>query len=99
MTITVLPNQNLLDIAIQHTGSVLNSFNIALANEMAVSDVIKVNQILFIPETDQNSLVLNNYKKNKIEPATSITKLQAFEARIGIGKMKVGSTFKVDKNE
>lgn len=96
MTITVLPNQNLLDVAIQHTGSVLNAFIIALANGMAVSDIIKVNQVLFIPETDQITSVFNTYKKEKIEPATSITSLQEIEEKGGIGIMKVASTFRID---
>lgn len=95
MNITVCPNQNFLDIAVQHTGSVLNAFNIALMNGMAVSDVLTVNQVLIIPETEQNT-VLNTYKKDKIEPATSITKLQGIEEKRGIGKMKVASTFRVD---
>lgn len=99
MTITVLPNQNLLDVAIQHTGSVLNAFNIALTNGLCVSDILVVNQILVLPEISQDVLVLNNYKKNKIEPATSITNLKAVSVKRGIGNMKVGSSFKVDENE
>ena len=96
MIITVRPNQNLLDIAIEHTGSVLNAFNIALANGMAVSDVLTVNQPVFIPETDQDIFVFKSYKKDKIEPASSISKLEAVQEKRGIGIMKVGSTFRVD---
>jgi hypothetical protein len=99
MTITVLPNQNVLDVAIQHTGSVLNAFNIALANGLCVSDVLVVNQILILPETNQDISVFNNYKKNKIEPATSITKLEIVPQKRGIGFMKVGSSLIVDKDE
>ncbi|MCU7615672.1 hypothetical protein NZ698_00560 [Chryseobacterium sp. PBS4-4] len=96
MTITVLPNQSLLDIAIQHTGSVYNAFAIAVANGLPVTETLTTGQSLAIPILDTNMDVYSKYKKNKIEPATSLTNLELLPERGGIGKMKIGSTFKAD---
>lgn len=70
----VLHNQSLLDIAIQHTGNVLNAFLIAQANGLAVSDELSTGQILIIPETVQKDTdILNYYTSRAIQPATAIT--------------------------
>ncbi len=72
--ITVLHNQSLLDVAIQHTGSVMNVFSIAKANGMAVSDEIVAGAVLEIPTVifpDNN--ILNYYQNKNIKPATAIT--------------------------
>lgn len=96
MMITVLPNQSLLDVAIQHTGSVYNAFAIALANGIPVSETLTTGQVLEIPLVENNTEVFNQYKKNKIEPATSLTDLQSIIERRGIGWMRISSTLKVD---
>ena len=96
MTIAVLPNQSLLDVAIQHTGSVFNAFAIALANSLPVSETLRTGQLLAIPVLEIDSNVYNKYKKGKIEPATSSTNLESLTDTVGIGKMKIGSTFKAN---
>ena len=97
--ITVLNRQSLLDIAIQHTGSVFNAFDIALANGLAVSEMVEPGAILILPEVEQNTDILNYYSAKKIQPATALQDLKIIEEKRGIGWMKVGRTFKVGKNE
>ena len=93
----VLHNQSLLDIAIQHTGNVLNAFLIAQANGLAVSDELSTGQILIIPETvENNNDILNYYSSRAIQPATALTEIVTEIVRQrGIGYMQIGKTFKV----
>lgn len=96
MKTIVLHNQSLLDIAIQHTGSVENAFAIAVANGMAVSDVLTVGSSLLIPtsvKTDND--VLYYYTTKNLQPATAIADTVVIPAGRGIGWMQIGTNFKV----
>jgi hypothetical protein len=95
MEIIVLHNQSLLDIAIQHTGSVFNAFAIALANNLSVSESVAPGTVLFLPEVSKNTDILNYFNSKKIQPATELQDLRPTEETRGIGWMKIGSTFKV----
>ncbi len=96
MEITVLHNQSVLDIAIQHTGSVHNAFSIAAANNMAVSDILTVGSAVVIPGTVTNDPdILGLFKNNNLKPATSITDTSVIPSRKGIGWMQILKDFKV----
>lgn len=96
MQFKVLYNQNLLDFAIQHTGSVANAFLIAVANNMAVSDVLVAGSELIVPDgVVKDTDILNYYSSKAIQPATALQDLKIIKEKRGIGWMKVGSTFKV----
>lgn len=99
MEITALHRQSLIDIAIQHTGSVFSAFDIATANGLAVSETIEPGTVLILPETQKNTDILNYYNSKKINPATALQDLKIIEEKRGIGWMKVGNTFKVGENE
>lgn len=74
MTAIVLHNQSLLDIAIQHTGSVANVFLIAQANGLAVSDEITPGTDLIIPDTVVLDTDIKTYYTSRaIQPATALT--------------------------
>lgn len=76
MTIIVLHNQSLLDVAVQHTGNVLNAFLIAKANGLQVSSEPAAGTTLIIPEDVQNDRdILDYYTSKKIHPATGITNI------------------------
>jgi hypothetical protein len=95
-TITVLPNQSLLDIAVQHTGSVYNTFAIAAANNIAITDDLITGSLLVIPDTVQeDKFVMNEYLLKSIEPATGITDPSVIPPEKGIGWMQIGNSFKV----
>jgi len=97
MTAKVLHNQSILDIAIQHTGSVFNAFAIAIANDMAISETLTAGNSILIPDNVLNDeSILNYYKAKDIQPATSLTDVQSVIEYKGIGWMKVGDQFKVD---
>lgn len=96
MEITVLHNQSVLDIAIQHTGSVLNAFNIAAANNMAVSDILIPGSAVVIPEILSNDPdILGLFKNNNLKPATSITDTSVIPSGKGIGWMQISKDFKI----
>lgn len=72
MTITALHNQNLLDISVQHTGTVENCFKIAVSNGLSVSDDLVPGQEIIIPiDVVIDKEILNYYKAKEIQPATA----------------------------
>jgi hypothetical protein len=94
----ILNNQSILDIALQHTGSVENCFAIAIANGFSVSDIVSAGNPAEIPEDVQkNTDVLNEYTAKKIQPATATTGDQNSEIPTfkGIGYMQIGNSFKI----
>lgn len=98
MKIIVLNNQSILDVSIQHTGTVENSFAIAIANGFSVSEMLASGASIEIPDDLQkNSDVLNYYTAKQIQPATGLTTEQNGEIPTskGIGYMQVSKTFKV----
>ena len=71
---TVLHNQSILDFAIQHTGSAQNAFEIAMANNMSITDQLMAGSELVIPNSIVNDVDVKNYYQSKaIQPATAIT--------------------------
>ena len=96
MTAKVLHNQSILDIAIQHTGSVFNAFAIATANNMAVSETLIAGNYISIPDNVLNDeSILNYYNAKNIKPATSLTDVQSVIEYKGIGYMIIEDNFKV----
>ena len=94
--IQILHNQSILDIAIQHTGSVFNAFAIATANDMAVSETLIAGTSILIPDNVLNDeSILNYYKAKEIQPATSLTDVQSVIEYKGIGYMIIEDNFKV----
>lgn len=93
----ILNNQSILDIAIQHTGTVENCFAIAVANGISVSDILTAGLPVEIPDDlPKNTDVLNYYNAKKIQPATGTTTEQNNEIPLlkGIGYMQIGNSFK-----
>ncbi|MFC0344059.1 hypothetical protein [Epilithonimonas hispanica] len=73
-TAIVLHNQSLLDFAIQHTGSAQNAFEIAMANNMSLTDQLTAGAELTVPGTVAMDLDIKNYYSSKaIQPATDVT--------------------------
>lgn len=98
MTITVLNDQSLLDIAIQHTGSAQNAFLIAKENSLSVSAYLVAGYELMIPEgVAFNRDILEYYRVKNVRPATglSIDSGAAEEELEGIGYWIINKNFKV----
>lgn len=79
MTVTVLNNQSLLDLATQTTGEPTNAIFIAQANGIAISDEVKAGAELTIPKLILNDDIKRYYEANKILPATALTQQQKDE--------------------
>ena len=73
MTITVLHNQSLLDLALQHTGTIESIFELAVLNEKSVTDDMVAGASLLIGEIS-NKDILSYYTAKNIQPATAFTK-------------------------
>jgi hypothetical protein len=74
MTVTVLNNQTLLDIAIQATGKAENFLKIAMYNNLVPTYALVPGTVLTIPDgilKDED--ILRYYNANGIVPATGIT--------------------------
>ena len=98
MKITVLNNQSILDVSVQHTGTVENCFAIAIANGFSVSDLLTSGSSIEIPDDLQkNSDVLNYYTAKQIQPASGTTTEQNNEIPTlkGVGYMQIKNSFKV----
>lgn len=93
MNINVLHSQSLLDLAIQHTGSVENAFDLALANGLSLTDDLEAGESiqLIAYGIQQNKDILNYYTAKNIQPATAIT--AAVEQPQGISYWAIGIDF------
>ena len=96
MKINVLPLQSLLDIAIQHTGSVENTFAIAVANGLSLTDDLPAGTEIKLPDSvNKDSDVLNYYTAKRLQPATAVIMLPEEERLEGIGYWAISVDFKV----
>lgn len=100
MTITVLHNQSLLDLALQHTGTIESIFEFAEANSFNITDDVVAGKTLVLPaEAFTNKDILSYYTAKKIQPATAFTKEdeQVFERLEGISIWAINLDFVVSK--
>ena len=87
MKINVLPLQSLLDIAIQHTGAVENTFALAVANGLSLTDDLPAGAEIKLPDSvNKDSDVLNYY---------TVIMLPEAERLEGIGYWVIQTDFKV----
>jgi len=78
MKTIVLNSQSLLDIAIQHCGGAEAAFDIALLNELVLSDNLEVGRQLIVP-AKANRTIAEYYENRRLKPATGLTDLQFAE--------------------
>ena len=96
MTTIILHNQSLLDIAIQHTGAVENTFAIAVANGLSLTDDLPAGAEIKIPDSaNKDNDVLNYYSAKRLQPATAVIMLPEEERLEGIGYWVIQTDFKV----
>lgn len=89
MDLKTLNNQTLLDIAIQSGGSVNVVFDLAIENEISITDSLEAGKLLRY-QTISEPEIVNYYKYKGLLPATAIidTRKQG-----GIGYMAVRIDF------
>lgn len=73
---TITERQSLLDIALQHFGSMEAAFEIALLNELSLTDDLAAGTQVVLPENDGNKEVENYYAVNDLRPASAITQAE-----------------------
>ena len=96
MTTIILHNQSLLDIAIQHTGSVENAFILALQNGKSLTDDLVAGEQLSLKNTKNNKDILSYYQSKKLQPATGVSHTGSSSLQLqGIGYWVISNDFKV----
>lgn len=94
--ITVLNNQSLFDVAIRYCGTVEAIAEIAILNNLSITDDLIPGQIVQIPLTDYgNQEVINYFSTNKVDPATALTEENTalIEENSGIGFWRIENNF------
>lgn len=66
----VLIGQCLHDIAIQELGSVDRVFDIAVSNNMAITDLLSPDKEIILPEVTKNKPTATYYNAKELKPAT-----------------------------
>ena len=70
MEITVRNNQSLFDIALMVSGSAEAAFDIALENNLSITDALTAGQVLKFTGKPINKRVVDYYATNNVRPAT-----------------------------
>jgi hypothetical protein len=69
--VTVLPGQNLYDLAIQHCGSTEAAFEISKLNHIAITDTPAAGSIILVPDP-YLARVVSALNKDSSNPATIV---------------------------
>ena len=94
--ITILHNQSLLDLAVQHTGTAENAFALAVVNGLSLTDDLPAGAEIKLPDSvNKDSDVLNYYSAKRLQPATAVIMLPEEERLEGIGYWAISVDFKV----
>lgn len=72
MTVTVIHNQNLLDITIQELGSIEALFELAMDNDIAITEDLKAGDQITVLQAPVDLDIVTYYKKNNLKPATTV---------------------------
>jgi hypothetical protein len=86
----VISNQNLFDICVQETGSLANIFEIALANNISITDNLTPADEIILSNYDND--FVNYFKGKNQKIATGIIPDELIEL-IGIGSMIIENNF------
>lgn len=92
-TATVEEGQNMLDMAIQHTGDQSGIFDFALANNCSITGMLQPGAKMVVPDLVNNAVAKLFFDKQYI-PATDDTAAE-FNMPKGIGTMIIGVDFKI----
>lgn len=96
MKIIALHNQTLSDIAVRHCGTMEALADIAILNNISITENPTPGQLIELPAKDYgNQEVINNFSVNKIDPATALTDdhTALTEGDSGIGFWEIGNNF------
>ena len=100
MTVAVLHNQSLLDLALQHTGTIESVFELAKDNALNITDDVQAGTPLYLGEgLGVRNEILGYYTAKNLQPATAFSKEdeQVFERLEGISIWAINLDFIVSK--
>lgn len=98
MQIIILNNQTLQDVAIRYCGTLSALFDIALLNDLSVTDELVPGQNLNIPDKDYGfQEVVNYFEQNTLQPATALTEdtISIIEGLTGIDYWIIEDNFTI----
>lgn len=90
----VQQGQNMMDLAVQHSGDCTALFAFAMKNGISVTEEIASGMDLIVPEVI-NIGVVKYFSDKTIIPAFEKAKANPIVGGRGIGFMRIGSDFKV----
>lgn len=96
MGVKVRHKQSFFDIAIQENGNLLDIINMAIINELSITDVLFVNsEVQHTLAITASTELVAYYKKNNIHPATALTEEAEAPGELfeGIGFMALEDNF------
>lgn len=94
----IFEKQTWFDVSNYLYGDASHAVELALVNNQNITDDLKAGQIINYPENlEKNRYVVLSMSTNNSIPATALSdEINVFvPTELGIGKMRVGSTFKV----
>lgn len=94
--IYAIENQSVFDVAVQESGSVLAAFDWALKNGLSLTDDLEPGQQLISPNSNFINADVAGYfkgKKQMIATGFNIENGQSIIPTLGIGTMRIGTTF------
>ena len=100
MTVAALHNQSLLDLALQHTGTIESVFELAKDNALNITDDVQAGTPLYLGEgLGVRNDILAYYTAKNLQPATAFSKEdeQVFERLEGISIWAINLDFIVSK--
>lgn len=100
MIVTVLHNQSLLDLALQHTGTIESVFELAKDNALNITDDVQAGTPLYLGEgLGVRNEILSYYTAKNLQPATAFSKEdeQVFERLEGISIWAINLDFVVSR--
>ncbi|MPT35740.1 MAG: hypothetical protein E2604_11820 [Flavobacterium sp.] len=78
---TLLHNQSLLDFSLQHCGTLQGIINIAIENNIAITEMLSPGDVLRIPsEAAKANDIVEFYQNKKIIPASGFSTLESQSA-------------------
>lgn len=79
MEVEVLSGQSLLDIALEHTGSLEHAFELVEANAIALTSDLEAGSTLKVLVEEKEEKTLKFYDRKDTHPATTITNAQGID--------------------
>ena len=91
LTIQVKKDQSLIDLAIEHTGSITGIYDLMLSNNLqgATHNAIEGDELMF-------SSIIDRRKQEYLKANSPLATIKDSDRATGIGFWRIGKTFKIN---